>query len=197
MLKGGRWERSYGFVGHATIARVPASEIEFSPDRNRRLNLPGGLSARLETAEPPVGVLPAGPADPGHAPSLQRPRGRAVGADGVRPRRGRRQAGPAPGGVAGPAARSPKVTTVSPAGVPATALRKPIADGPVRPRRRVPDAGADRILRGVRLDLNDWYAGLKPGGYWLHLTFGADSGIGEGTTNEMAFWIVEPDKPGR
>ena len=31
--KGDRWERYYGFVGHATIARVPAAEIEFSSDR--------------------------------------------------------------------------------------------------------------------------------------------------------------------
>ena len=58
--KGDRWERYYGFVGHATIARVPASEIEFSPDRYRRLNLASGLSARLETAEPSVAVFPPG-----------------------------------------------------------------------------------------------------------------------------------------
>ncbi|MCL2430694.1 MAG: hypothetical protein FWD12_15835, partial [Alphaproteobacteria bacterium] len=43
VFKGGRWERSYGFVGPTTIARVPASEIEFAPDLRRRLNLPSGL----------------------------------------------------------------------------------------------------------------------------------------------------------
>jgi len=49
----------------------------------------------------------------------------------------------------------------------------------------------------MRLDLNDRYAGLQPGGYWLHLTFGADSGVGEGTTNRMEFWIADPDKRGQ
>jgi hypothetical protein len=33
---GDGWERYYGFVGHATIARVAASEIEFLPARKRR-----------------------------------------------------------------------------------------------------------------------------------------------------------------
>ncbi len=58
--KGDRWERYFGFVGHATIARVPASEIEFSPDSNGRLNLASGLAARLETADPSVTVFRPG-----------------------------------------------------------------------------------------------------------------------------------------
>lgn len=44
-------------------------------------------------------------------------------------------------------------------------------------------------FEAMRLDLNDWYAGLRPGGYRLRLTFGPDSGVGEGTTNELEFWI--------
>jgi hypothetical protein len=39
---------------------VAASESKFSPDRHRRLTLPGGLSAQVETAEPPVAVFRPG-----------------------------------------------------------------------------------------------------------------------------------------
>jgi hypothetical protein len=49
------------------------------------------------------------------------------------------------------------------------------------------------VTRRLRLDLADWYGALPSGRYHIHLTFGADSGVGEGTTNAMEFWIVEPE----
>ena len=60
--RGDRWERSYGFVGHATIACAPASEIEFLPDRHRGPSLPNGLDARLELLSPVEREFPPGKA---------------------------------------------------------------------------------------------------------------------------------------
>jgi hypothetical protein len=194
VLKGNRWERFYGFVGHATIARVAASEIEFSPDHQRRLNLPGGLSARLETAEPPIAVFRPG------QPILVTLR--LYNVHGVE------QSSPtefARAGADGQPALRRGISLVLkeiPRGDNGFgSMRDLPARLPTRTDRFVP-GNASRTLAptasfdACRLDLNDWYAGLQPGGYWFHLTFGADSGIGQGTTNRMEFWIVEPDKRG-
>ena len=128
--------------------QLPASrpsEIEFLPDGRRRLtHSPSGLAARLETAEPPDRRVSAGPADSRHAAALQRARGRAVGADGVHSRRGRRQAGAAPGGIAGPERVPQRPSGPTMPGAIAAAAKKTYADGRVRPRQRLSDAGADR-----------------------------------------------------
>jgi len=197
VLKGGRWERFYGFVGHATIARVAASEIEFSPDRNRRLILPGGLSARVETAEPPIAVFR--PGQPVLVTlRLHNARGveRSVPTEFVR------------AGADGKPALRRGVSLVLeelPKGTDGPGVLGSCSFPPRKPTRtdRFDPGNASRTLaptesfEAVRLDLNDWYAGLQPGGYWLELKFGADSGVGEGRTNFMEFWIAEPDKRGQ
>jgi hypothetical protein len=192
--KGGRWER---FYGHATIARVAASEIEFSPDHRRRLTLPSGLSARLETAEPPVAVFR--PGQPVfvtlrlfNARGIERPAPTEfvrAGADGK------------------PALRrglSLALKNVPKAGDTA-ALLNSFSAPPRNPTRtdRFEAGNASRMLAptesfgAMRIDVSDWYARLEPGVYWLELAFGADSGLGEGTTNRLEFWIVEADKQGQ
>ncbi len=192
LRKGDGWERFYGFVGHATFARVAASEIEFSPDSHRRLTLPSGLSARIETAEPPNAVFRPG------QPIVVTLRLYNV--------RGAEQSAPTEfvrAGADGKPALRRGVSMVLdeiPRGDDGFAsMRNLPARRPTRTDRFDP-GNASRTLAptasfdACRLDLSDWYAGLQPGGYWFHLTFGADSGVGEGTTNRMEFWIVEPDK---
>ncbi len=147
--KGDRWERYFGFVGHATIARVPASEIEFSPDRNLWLKLTGGLAARLETAEPSVAVF-----QPGQPVLVML---RLYNVRGIEHR--------APtefirAGADGKPALRRGVSLVlnkrpddsDDQALPAHPFRRASetdADGAVRPRQSRPDAGAVRILRGV------------------------------------------------
>ncbi len=192
--KGNRWERYFGFVGHATIARVPASEIEFSPDRNLWLKLTGGLAARLETAEPPTAVFQPG------QPVVVMLRLFNV--------RGIEQSAPTEfirAGVDGKPALRRGVSLVLkevPDESDGQGLRRARSAPPPKPMRTEQfDPGrAARMLapsesfEALRVDLNDWFAGLKPGGYWLQANFGTESGIGEGTTNRLQIWIVESDK---
>ncbi len=196
VFKGDHWERSYGFVGHATIGRVPASEIEFAPDHDRRLTLPGGLSARVETAEPPIAVFRPG------QPVLVTLRLHNV--------RGVERQAPTEfvrAGADGKPALRRGVSLVlreDPKGADDLGVLRSLSSPPRKPTRtgRFDPGDASRTLaptesfEAARLDLDDWYGELPPGHYWLHLTFGADSGVGEGTTNRMEFWIIEPDKRG-
>ena len=50
-------------------------------------------------------------------------------------------------------------------------------------------------FEALQIDLNDWFAGLGPGSFRLHIAFAKDSGIGEGMTNDIFFTIV--DRPDR
>jgi hypothetical protein len=189
--KGGRWERFYGFVGHATIARVPASEIEFPADRFRTGTLPGGLIAQ---------VVPAAPPGTPHAP------GRPI----VMTLRLRNGLG---------VDRAAPTEFVRPAADGKPALRRGVnlaltaivadRDQPARPEDRKPtrearfdpgDAsrplGPTESFEALSLDLNDWFAGLAPGSYQFRMTFAPDSGLGEGGTNEAFFRIGDPeDRP--
>ena len=192
VLKGNRWERFYGFVGHATIARVAASEIEFSPDRDRRLTLPSGLSARIEPDELPSAVFRPG------QPILVTLR--------IHNARGVEQSAPTEfvrAGAGGkPALRRGMalVLTEIPRGDDGFAARHDLPPRPPARTDRFDPGNASRTLAptesfdACRLDLNDWYTGLQPGNYWLQVTFGADSGVGAGKTNRMKFWIDDSDK---
>ncbi len=195
--KGDRWERYFGFVGHATIARVPASEIEFSPDRYRRLNLTSGLSARLETADPSVTLFP-----PGQPVLVTLRLHNAHGIEQSAPTEFIRAAADGK-----PALRRgvSLVLNVRPRDADGQGVVHAVSAPRRQPARtdQFDPGNASRTLapsesfEALRLDLNEWYAGLKPGWYWLQVNFGADSGIGEGTTDQLQFWIVEPDKSGQ
>ncbi len=195
--KGDRWERYFGFVGHATIARVPASEIEFSPDSNGRLDLANGLAARLATADPSVAVFR--PGEP--VPVMLR----------LYNVRGIEQSAPTEfirAGADGKQALRRGVSLVLDGRLKDSdgqGLLHAVFPPPGNPTRtdQFDPGNASRTLapseslEAMRLNLNDWYAGLKPGWYMLQVKFGTDSGIGEGTTNQLQFWIVEPDQNGQ
>ncbi len=66
---------------------------------------------------------------------------------------------------------------------------------------------ADRFTRGeaarplapfeafevMRLDLNDWFDLTRSGPYRVHVAFAADSGVGEGTSNDWYFTIGDSE----
>ena len=75
-------------------------------------------------------------------------------------------------------------------------IRKPSRPVHFDPGSAVRALAPTESFVAMQIDLNDWYAGLPPGGYRLELTFGADSGIGEGSTNWLSFSIDDPDARG-
>lgn len=192
--KGDRWERFYGFVGHATIARVPAAEIEFPSTAYayRSPTLPGGLEAYLVLAD---------------VPRLPIPQGRPIMATlQLRNDRGVEQKVPTefvrPGDDGKPALRRgvSLVLTEQPkrsgdqgvfiprAGVERTPTRAARFDPGDASRSLAPTESFDAL----RIDLADWFGPLAPGSYRLHATFAADSGLGEGRTSDLYFTVGDP-----
>ena len=196
--KGDRWERSYGFVGHHVIARVPASEIELSDGRftyNTWGRLPAGLDARVEPVEAPTAGY-----EPGR-PILMALR--------IRNRRGVEHAAPTEflrRGAGGPPALRPRrrargllfsPESLSDSRALARSRRRTEAeaDGPLRPGAT--DASRPlapfEVFEAMRLDLNEWFDLTKPGGYHVRVKFTADSGVGEGASNDWYFTIGDRD----
>lgn len=188
---GDRWTRFYGFVGHGTMARVAASEIDFAPDLDRGLRLPGGLSARVETQGSATAVFAAGKPVPVTL-RLYNDRGvdNAAPTEFVRMRPGARPALLRGVTLVLNAQRSVDVRSLG-------SERSGI--GPkLEASDRIDAGNASRNLaptesfEALRLDLNDWYGRLQPGRYVFHIEFDAASGIGPGQTNAVRFSIVEP-----
>jgi len=193
--KGDRWERFYGFVGHATIARVPASEILFPLDPYQSATIPGGLAAQVSLADP---------ASTGHAPGepivvtmrLRNGLGvdREVPTDFVRPGDDGRQA--LRRGVTLTLFDVPK----NPYGSGSPAMTPP---GPREPTRRAQfdPGGASRTLgptesfEALRVDLRDWFGTLGPGSYHVRIAVSQDSGIGNGTSGGGNFSIRTEEMP--
>jgi hypothetical protein len=192
--KGDRWERSYGFVGHHVIARVPASEIELSDGRftsNTWGRLSAGLDARVEPVEEPTSGY-----EPGR-PILMALR--------IRNRRGVEHAAPTKvlrRVAGGPPALRPGVALVAFYSAPSPSLTRVHWRGPaeeLKPKRTDRfDPGANdasrplapfEVFEAMRLDLNEWFDLTKPGGYHVHVKFTADSGFGAGSSNDWYFTI--------
>ena len=188
---GDRWERSYGFVGHATIARAPASEIEFPPDPYRGPSLTDGLDARLEVANPvDGGIAPGRPIvvtlKVRNCQGVDRP----VPTEFIRP-----------GDDGNPALRRGLTIALfdvgqaqDTAGVGENAPLQKGEHSAVRTARFDP-AEATRMLtptesfEAMRIALNDWFAALGPGTYRARIAFAKNSGLGEGKTNDAYFTI--------
>jgi hypothetical protein len=183
--KGDSWERFYGFVGHHTIARAPAAEIEFAGGRGRSWNLKSGLDVRAEM----VDKRPAG-YDPG-APILV--------AVHIRNRLGVAHScpseflRPAPDGK--PALRNG--VNLSLWRSTAAGTNRVYPNDVVEPKRTAhfDPAGTSRLLQPLesfepmRLDVNSWFDLATPGKYRLQITFAADAGLVEGAASEVYFQV--------
>ena len=190
--KGDRWERSYGFVGHATIARVPAAEIEFPSTAYWNPTLSGGLEAHLVLADVPRPPIPQG--QPIMATlRLRNDRGveQKVPTEFVRPVDDGKPA--LRRGVSLVLTEQPKRSgdqdAFNPrAGVERTPTRTARFDPGDASRSLAPTESFDAL----RIDLADWFGPLAPGSYRLHATFAADSGLGEGRTSDLYFTVGDP-----
>jgi hypothetical protein len=187
--KGDTWERYYGFVGHHVIARVPASEVEFTSRFGPWWALKGGLQARLELAEP---------RDSGYEPGQTiRVALHIQNRLGVARSSPTEFARPAPDGK--PALRKGiKLSLWRSTGRGSRSnFNQPQPNDPVEPKRDAhfePGDGSRTLeplaaFEAMRIDLNDWFDLSKPGRYRLGATFAADSGIGEGPASQVYFQI--------
>jgi len=190
VLKEGRWERYYGFVGRR-LARVPASEMEFPEDWYSWGALSGPIDCRVSLPGAAAGGLAVG-----------RP---IVVALGLRNRSGLEREVPTdlyhPDG---PALRCGLALALSFA---ATDAAHPSGRGGAPPEwedlapRITGDFAPGDARRALapaesfeagRLDLNDWFPITRPGLYRLRLTVRDDSGLGEGSSNEVSFPVAVP-----
>jgi hypothetical protein len=195
--RGDRWERFYGFVGHATIARAPASELEFPPDAFGWQSLPDGLDARLELSSAVDGGIP-----PGRPVSVTLK---------IRNRRGVERPVPAeflrPADDGKPALR--RGLTLALFSVAQENTGSPVSAAPQngehRPTRAAHfDAGdASRTLAptdsfaAMQIERSDWFGPLGPGAYRVRITFAKNSGLGEGPTNDLFFMIGDQGERSR
>jgi hypothetical protein len=195
--KGDRWDRSYGFVGRHVIGRVAAADIELDPGPFYQGwgPLPGGLDASIEPAER-VGMAyePARPI----RMTLR-----------IRNRRGVENTAPTEylrRGIGDRTAlRRGLVLTVF------YSLPRPTQSGqgqggpqeelkPKRTESFIPGDAARPLapfqaFDALRLDLDDWFDLTRPGSYRARAVFSADSGLGEGKTNDWYFNVGNSEGP--
>ena len=184
VLKGGRWERHYGFVGHHVIAKAPASEVEFAHTFGGPFMLTGGLAATLGL--PDADATFYAPRSP--IPIVLRIANR-IGVPREAPTEFVR-----PGADGKPAFR--KGMTLK--------LHYTSGDGsgsyPDEEATRRRDARFDpgpaarplaplESFEAARLDPADWFDVTRPGQYRLGVTFDRDSGVGEGFGSEVYFQV--------
>ena len=195
--RGDRWERFYGFVGHATIARAPASEVEFPPDAFGWRSLPDGLDARLELSSPVDGGIP-----PGRSVSVTLK---------IRNRRGVERPVPTeflrPADDGKPALRRgltlalfsvAQETTGSPVdAMPQNGDHEPTRAAHFDPGDASRTLAPTESFAAMQIELSDWFGPLGPGGYRVHIAFAKNSGLGEGPTNDLYFVIGDPGERSR
>lgn len=189
--RGDRWERSFGFVGHHVIERVPAEEVELANVFNTWGRLPGGLDARIEPAESSrTAFEPGQPVD-----MIVRIRNRR-GLDGMAPTDFLRRAGDGRPSLRRGVSIELYFSPVNPTGGgPAAGIpREPVP--PKRTDRFDPGAesrplSAFETFDAMPIDLADWFDLSRPGAYRVRVAFAADSGIGPGTSNDWYFTIGE------
>lgn len=202
VLKGGRWERHYGFVGKYVVAKVPAAEIEFPADRYRWRALSGGIDCR---------VSPPGQKREGDWITATR---FGVGAPldvtvRLRNRSGVDRNIPAllwqDDAQRGPSLRAGVNVSLrySPERVSSQGVLTPISEDEndwreIEPKvtahfaagaEESPLAAAEEI-DAFTLDLNKLFEITKPGSYRLKFVFTKDSGLGEGKSKEVTFSLA-------
>jgi hypothetical protein len=193
---GDRWERIFGFVGPHVIARVPAAEIELDagPDSPLWSSLPSGLDARLESAKPSRNTY-----EPGQTIRVTLHLRNRRGVENTAPseflRRGtdgrtelRRGVALAVSYSAPPADRSDPFPRN-----PEDAL-KPSRSDRFTPGEATRSRAPFEEFEVMQLDLNEWFDMTRPGSYRVHVAFAADSGVGQGTSNNWHFTVDDPDR---
>jgi hypothetical protein len=192
VLRDGRWERSYGFAGPGTIARLPASEIAF-PDSNYRSGAsPRGLGVQVRRSDTTQPSYTSG--GPVLVTFLLR---NGLGVDRTAPTEFTR-----PSADGKPALRrgidlllfdlpSDLVGSTS-ARAAGPEARKPTRTARFDPGDAFRTLAPTESFEAMSLDLNDWFGPLAPGSYRLQATFSAVSGVEEGTTYQLPFAIGDP-----
>ena len=189
VLKGGRWERYYGFVGHHVVARAPASEVEFTCEFGGPFALSGGLAATLGPAD--AGATSYSPGSP--IPIVLR----------VTNRLGLQREAPTefvrPGADGSAALRKGMTLTLYYTAEVASERNGfgayPNEESAPRREARFDPGPAARPLaplesfEAARLDPGDWFDVSRPGSYRLAVQFDRDSGVGEGHGTEAYFQV--------
>jgi hypothetical protein len=195
--QGDRWERFYGFVGHATIARALASEVEFPPDDFGWRSLPDGLDARLELSSPVDGGIP-----PGRPVSVTLK---------IRNRRGVERPVPTeflrPADDGKPALRRGLTLALfsvaqENTGSPVSALAQNGEHEPTRAAHFDPGVALRTLaptesFGAMQIELSDWFGPLAPGAYRVRIAFSKNSGLGEEPTNDLYFMIGDQGERSR
>ena len=185
--EGGRWRRYYGFVGRR-LGPAPAEEIEFPEPWTPAGTLADKVDAQLIRNQGPPRTF------------VLRLRNRAglpravptAFVDGDRPA--------LRPGVDLELSYTP--TNLGPGMAQAIGAAEVKWEDltPKSTARLAPDA-ATRTLEpagsfdAFSLKVEDWFDVSRPGTYRLRVRFGADSGLGEGTSNEQIFPVPEPARP--
>jgi hypothetical protein len=206
VLRNGRWERFYGFVGTHDVARVPAAAIEF-PSRGDASPLPGKLEARVSL---PEGQSPGG----GPEPLLEM--GKPIPMTlWLRNRSGLDQT--VPRTYLRPPAEAPALRAAIEAHLDYSPLwpeseRLPNLRGappkvkweevPARPHARFSEPDAGRVLgpgeefAALEVDLNRWFDLRRPGFYRLRFTLLPPlSGSRSGPSREAILELGVPASP--
>jgi|GEM_PF-495224 len=198
LREGDRWERYYGFVGHHTITRVPASELEFRPRPYKDFRLKNGLVAQLEIPSQTQNRI--GQYNPGEPVplklKLQNLRGVAIACPTEYLRL-------APDKSKPPALR--QGVTLTWTYTPESKGRGPLFDlivGPPGPAKSYEDAFTPDERESTRelepletfeafdVDVNTLLDASKPGYYSINITFDDKSPLEEGKTLSASFQVT-------
>lgn len=189
--KGDRWERSFGFVGHHVVGRVPAAEIELARDRFNWGTLAAGLDARIETVNPRRAAFKPGKPI-AMIVRIRNRRGVEVSAPAEFLRRGEDGRPSLRRGVNLAASYFPPSQPRSGVGQAVlTEELKPKRTDHFEPGNSTRPLGPFEVFDTAPVELNDWFHLTRPGTYRVRVTFASDSGFGEGASNDRYVIVGE------
>ena len=190
--QGDRWERFFGFVGHHVIAQVPAAEVELTREPFAWGPLSSGLDARIEPVEARREAFASGQP----IPMVVRIRNRR-GVENTSPKEFLRR-----DGAGRPSLRrgvslelyyaAPyRAGTGQRPGIPHDVVAAKGMDH-FDPGDPAHPLGAFEVFDATQVQLGDWFEVTRPGSYRVRILFAADSGVGEGTSNDWHFTVEGP-----
>ncbi len=181
VLKDGKWQRFYGFIGRYVIAKAPADEIEFREWRLGLQRLSDTLEGNLLTSGAPTPTV--------FRLRLRNASGldRSIPTEFVRMEEGKVVA-----------LRKGITLQIARASVPAPSKDEDWAPVPLSSITSFDPTGRAQILRpaesfeAMSIDLKPLFASKEPGHYRLRLTFAKESGIADGASLLVQFEIGTP-----